>query len=325
MALEANEVERIYVEILLGIPRSESLVRMRPEVERFWDELSAEIAQMRADGKGFLVPNEFPDVLPTKETDVRFNPQQPRAPDGKWTSGGGGAMAGDTGGDTPSGGGGSSDDDEFEDGLFADEPNFGYDTDAVGTDEYAEDGQFILEQQQSEYLTSLEDEQRQAMFVYTGNGHKNINKSLRGAPPPPIEETPGIDLDEVDLFAETVSDVVAGAPPLQQSITVFRGTDARAFGLSQGADTRDLIGAEFADKGIISTSLQEETAFNFADGRSGMAVLRIDVPAGQRALSLKRLSSEAEFEVALPPNTRFRITDIDDRGMMPIVKVEVIS
>lgn len=322
MALEANEAERIYVEILLGIPRSESLVRMRPEVERFWDGLVVQIEQMRADGKGFMIPNEFPDVLPTKETEVRFNPQQPRAPDGKWTSGGGGAAAGDTGGDTPSGGG-SSDDDEDE--MYPSDDDFGYDTDAIGGEEYAEDGQFVLEYQQSEYIESLEDEQRQAMFVYTGNGHKNINKSLRGAPPPPIEETPGIDLDEVDLFAETVSDVVAGAPPLKQSITVFRGADARAVGLGDGVDARDLIGAEFVDKGIISTSLQEEIAYNFAGGRTNTAVIKMTVPAGQRALSLKRLSGEAEFEVALPPNTRFRITNIDDRGMIPIVNVEVVS
>jgi hypothetical protein len=256
--------------------------------------------------------------------ELRYDPSQPRGEDGKWTSGGGGGV-GDVSDDDEMGGGGSSDNDS-EDEMFEDEPDFGYDTDVVGNEDYAEDGQFVLEQQQGEYVASLEDEQRQAMALYTGNGHKNINKSLRGAPPPPLEETPGVDLDEVELFAETVTDVVAGAPPLQQSITVFRGTDARAFGLSEGADARDLIGAEFTDKGIISTSLSEEIAFNFADGRSNMAVLRVSVPAGQRALSVKKLTIEdSEFEVMLPPNTRFRITDIDDRGMTPIVKVEVIG
>ena len=90
MALEANEIERIYVELLLGLPREKSLVRSRPEVDKFRVSLAAEIAQMRAAGKQFAIPGEFPDVLSSAGTELRYDPSQPRGEDGRWSSSGGG-------------------------------------------------------------------------------------------------------------------------------------------------------------------------------------------------------------------------------------------
>ena len=95
MALLSTEIERIYTEIVLGLPRSESLVEMRPEVVAFWDTLSAEVERMRADGKSFKMISEFADVMPVSD-ELRFNPQQPRDPDGKFASGGGGGASNDT-------------------------------------------------------------------------------------------------------------------------------------------------------------------------------------------------------------------------------------
>jgi hypothetical protein len=104
MALEANEIERIYVELLLDLPPDKSLVRSRPEVDKFRMSLAAEIAQMRAAGKQFAIPGEFPSVLPSAGTELRYDPSQPRGEDGRWTSGGGGGGDGDV-----------SDDDEMSD------------------------------------------------------------------------------------------------------------------------------------------------------------------------------------------------------------------
>lgn len=122
MALLSTEIERIYTEIVLGLPRSKSLVKMRPEVVAFWDTLSAEVERMRADGKSFKMISEFPNTMPVND-ELRFNPQQPRKPNGQWGSTGGAGATGDD--DAPSGGGSADDDDDY---YSLDEDEQGLDT-----------------------------------------------------------------------------------------------------------------------------------------------------------------------------------------------------
>jgi len=305
MALEANEVERIYVEVLLGIPRSESLVRMRPEVEQFWDVLSAEVEQMRADGKNFIIPNEFPDVLPTKETEVRFNQQQPRAPDGKWTSGGGGAAAGDTGGDTPGGGapsggapsGGSQV--EIDEEIEA----------MVNTDEYPLIAGDVLLDEQGEYAASLDVPTVEAIKDYSTDGYRSTNRVLRGAPPPPPTGTQARMAKE---RGELVNEAINNAPPLEGGIISYRGVGANALGLQSSMEAESLIGSTFTDKGIVSTSLQMRTSSGFAENLSNDGVmLELRVPGGSKALYIEEMSSiKDEYEILLPSGTQFTIVDV---------------
>lgn len=319
MTLEANEVERIYVEILLGIPRSESLVRMRPEVERFWDELSAEIAQMRADGKGFLVPNEFPDVLPTKDTEVRFNPQQPRAPDGKWTSGGGGAAAGDTGGDTPSGSGDSSDD-------GGEEPDV---DDIVGDEEYAKlVSSEIADEQMAYRKEEIDPMTADVIEDYTRFGHHSVNRRMRGAPPPPIEDEFDEDtIDEIDVRVDMLTMAVDGVPPLQRPVTLFRGVNAKALGKEVDVDDdsalKSLIGSTFTDNGIISATPSLDVASNFGGGRRSV-LLEVRAPVGTRAMAVEPLSAnQPEYEFLMPPGSRFNIIGIGEREGSTVIITEL--
>lgn len=289
MPLEANEVERIYVEVLLGMSRSESLVRMRPEVEQFWDKLSAEVAQMRADGKDFIIPSEFPDVLPTEGTEARFNPNQPRKPNGQFGSTGGMSTAGDTGGDTP--GGGAT-------------------VDVTGSDTTMESAFMTLENDQMDYIETMPGEYLAGITDYTGSDHYDINKHMRGAPPPPITDQAII--DKAERNAGLVNNAIYDAPSLSNDITVYRGCGNSTLNIKPGTEIDELdstlAGNSFRDGGIISTSISATEASRFED--SGV-VLAVKVPKGSKALYVDDISTHTgEREVLLPMDTEFKILSV---------------
>lgn len=58
----SRSVERMYTEIVLGINKSQSTVKMDAELSSLWDQISREVRQMKAEGKGFDIPTEIPDV-----------------------------------------------------------------------------------------------------------------------------------------------------------------------------------------------------------------------------------------------------------------------
>ena len=62
MMVPARDVEKMYTEIVLGLSKSQSTVNMSTEADALWDQIEAEVRQMRADGKGFEIPSEIPDV-----------------------------------------------------------------------------------------------------------------------------------------------------------------------------------------------------------------------------------------------------------------------
>lgn len=298
MALLSTEIERIYTEIVLGLPRSESLVEMRPEVVAFWDTLSAEVERMRADGKSFKMISEFPNTIPVSD-ELRYNPQQPRKPNGQWGSTGGIGATGD-GGDAPSGG-------ESGEGKYntvgTNESKVEIDPDIeemAGTKEYAMVAEGVLNEQQGDHINLLDSGTLEALEDYTGNGHTNINKSLRGAPPPP---PPAADRPRLERQAELIDDAIRGAPPLEDGVIVYRGIGAAADDTFQTAP----VGATFIDQGIVSTSLDYDSANKFA-GQSTNTVLKVRVPAGGKAMTVGAVtSSPGEFEVLLPTSTTFTV------------------
>lgn len=296
MALLSTEIERIYTEIVLGLPRSESLVEMRPEVVAFWDTLSAEVERMRADGKSFKMISEFADVMPVSD-ELRFNPQQPRKPNGQWGSTGGIGATGD-GGDAPSGGGSKVElDEDVEDMANSDPEMYAGIVDGVLTDE------------QGDYIESLDGDTQQAIGDYTSSGYNPTNKVLRGAPPPPIEN------QEVAARAlrrgERVDAAIRNAPPLEGGVIVYRGTNVKALGVEKVEDVDGLIGGTFTDSGIISTSLNQEVSgkFAFESGMGKQGVLiEMRVPAGSKALYVEPITEmSGENELLLPRGTTFTI------------------
>ena len=63
MALDRPRVERMYVEILLGISQNKSLLKplSAKEVAQ-WANLEKEIKAIRDNGGGFIIPSELPTV-----------------------------------------------------------------------------------------------------------------------------------------------------------------------------------------------------------------------------------------------------------------------
>jgi len=57
---DSDKIERIYVEILLGFSKEQSLVELDDKLSALWDKIAAEVAQMKAEGKGFEIPSEIP-------------------------------------------------------------------------------------------------------------------------------------------------------------------------------------------------------------------------------------------------------------------------
>ena len=65
--IDSEKVERIYVEILLGIPKDHSQVELDAQYDAVWDRIAVEVAQMRAEGKQFEIPSEIPSEIPDVE------------------------------------------------------------------------------------------------------------------------------------------------------------------------------------------------------------------------------------------------------------------
>lgn len=209
----------------------------------------------------------------------RYNPNQPRDEDGQWTSSGGGGW-------------GDDDDADFT-SITSERP---------GTHEYARQVDTEIARQQRDYASSLDPSVKQAVSDYTGEGYRDVGKALRGAPPPPLE---GEELADATRMGMVVHEAARKAPPLQQSVIVYRGVSADAVGGS--LSPTDLVGSTFTDMGVMSTSLSSEQASRFGQ------VIAIKVPAGTRALSVRTLSSQVrpEYELIFPAGRSFTITGTD--------------
>lgn len=62
----ANDVYRIYAQIVNGDSKEESIVDLDDELSQLWDDISAEVAEAKASKPNvvFDIPNEVPDVEP---------------------------------------------------------------------------------------------------------------------------------------------------------------------------------------------------------------------------------------------------------------------
>jgi acyl-CoA reductase-like NAD-dependent aldehyde dehydrogenase len=58
----AKEVERMTVEITLGVPKEESSIVMTVALSELWDRIAAQVADIRARGRIVDAPFESPDV-----------------------------------------------------------------------------------------------------------------------------------------------------------------------------------------------------------------------------------------------------------------------
>jgi hypothetical protein len=235
------------------------------------------------------------------ERDARYDPNQPRDDDGKFGQGGGG------GADNDDDLGGGFD----EDGLSA-------------TAAEASDVESTVLGKQEEYVNSLEPEQIQAISEYTGEGYRDINKMYRGAPPPPLTDQ---QIAELDLTTTMLEAAVMEAPPLAETVTVYRGMTPVTLGVDKFASDEEierLVGNTFKDQGFVSTTFNPDVTDGF--GGAGAIQLEIKAPRGTVGLAVGNISEGyAEMEFIMPPGTEFNITGFRRTGRTKVMQVEVIS
>lgn len=62
MTLPSNEQQIILTEVTLKTAKSDSVLRMTPEREDYWDAMVTEVADIERRGNAVLIPNEWPDL-----------------------------------------------------------------------------------------------------------------------------------------------------------------------------------------------------------------------------------------------------------------------
>jgi ADP-ribose pyrophosphatase len=147
----------------------------------------------------------------------------------------------------------------------------------------------------------ISDEERAALRQYrsVSSAPEEIQAALRAG-------------DLPEEYRETVAaiDAVMARSRLTEGVVADRGI----FDLDQifpGRFGDDLVGAEWIDRGYLSTTISESEAASFAFGGPRQAVLRIHAPAGTPGVQLS--SSKYEAELLLGRGLRLRV--IGDRGL----------
>jgi len=250
----------------------------------------------RPKNAGYITDNDLLNKAHPKYSGKRYDPDQPREDDGKFGEGGGGE------------GGGGSDGGSNKNTIGTNESKVEIDPemeDIAGSDEYARIADDVLADEQGEYGAGLVPAQREALDNYTASGHSSINKTLRGAPPPPPSPERA---EKARVEAEQINGAIRAAPAIEESVIVYRG-------IGDGAEARfndAKVGATFVDKGIVSTSLSLDTARKFGEmGTLGTprTLLEIRVPGGSNALSVSAFKGREwmEHELLLPSATKFTV------------------
>lgn len=249
---------------------------------------------------------DYAERLVARLDEKRYDPDQPRDEDGKFGSGGGG--------------GGSDDDGEEGDGgESGDDSEFGETTEQAMRQEEK------VQEQQAEYVDSLDTIQQDAIVNYTGEGYRDINKFYRGAPPPPLTDE---QIAELDYTTAMLESAVMEAPPLAAPVTVYRGMTPVALGLdkfeSDDQAYQELVGTTFKDEGFVSTSFSPDATEGF--GGQNAVTLEITAPAGSAGLAVGSISENfTEFEFLMPPGREFEITGTRMVGNQRILEVTVIN
>ena len=145
---------------------------------------------------------------------------------------------------------------------------------------------------------------KQEVYRYTDSGYKELNRGLRGAPPPP--PSPG-EQSQANRQAQKIEEAIDSMPPLSQNLVVHRSASPEALGLSgQDALSNIKIGSTVMDKGILSTSIDPEIGQTF--NVRGSIRMEIRIPAGNKVLLVKNMSAHSgEREVLLGRNTKMKV------------------
>jgi hypothetical protein len=154
----------------------------------------------------------------------------------------------------------------------------------------------------------LNEQETAVVGSYVGSGFETMNAGLRGISTPDWEATDK--LDEYDERDKLILDAAIEKSVITENVMLYRGIiDPPAAMLKEGAVV--------SDKAYLSTSLNLDTAENFAGGnfRTGTG-WRVDIqaPAGTHGLYVTdaMASSDGEFEVLLGRDTVLTVMNVDE-------------
>jgi ADP-ribosyltransferase exoenzyme len=170
--------------------------------------------------------------------------------------------------------------------------------------------------------TGLKTSKRDSTLFGTPSGPAKLAKTLlkRSNVDKIIEERVKIDLEDSMRQWEKLSDMIAAvseAPSRPNDCVLWRGERFRDVFHAQknaqnpshfhGESMKTLqVGSEFVRKDFSSFSMAVHMACNFAG--QGCCLYRLNLPKDAKALVFDPKSEPREFEVVLPPKTKFRVT-----------------
>jgi SPP1 gp7 family putative phage head morphogenesis protein len=143
--------------------------------------------------------------------------------------------------------------------------------------------------------------QEEALTTYSGDGYSDMNGCLR------FDEGCS---DDVEFDNDQA---VAAMRPLPRGVTTFRGANLRALGVMNHQALAGMVGNTVRDPGFTSSSISPDVATSFGQGSSSTerVIMQIESPAGTPAAYVDGISQNSgEFEMVLPPNTRYEILEV---------------
>ena len=164
-----------------------------------------------------------------------------------------------------------------------------------------------------EWTDSLPSENRAAIASYTSTAYENINATLRGLE---HQFNPG-NYERARKIHQSLSG--ASIPAV---CTVYRGTSSKALGALRMLPDSLLVGKVISDRGFMSTSLEQSTAFD------GEVLLEIDVPKGAHGAYVGDISAlgHQENEVLFDMGQKMRITNVRrDADGRRIISVRILN
>lgn len=207
----------------------------------------------------------------------------------------------------------------------------------------------------------LIDTQRKAFVRYTGSAYMSMNKAIRQqtldyapqviarregrnatpeeiatwdrllAQAPTVDQLVSsgayasyeIDSGKPEKDAKTFAGMNAAfatADPIKKPVRLYRGISDVKMLMGR---TENLVGLEFADAAVVSSSADESVAEGFGMGGAVMEVL---VDAGTPAIAVAAISQyPTEQEIIFPQGTRFRVVTDEDRGGTRYLQVEPVG
>jgi hypothetical protein len=155
----------------------------------------------------------------------------------------------------------------------------------------------ILTRQANDWLAKIEEDESDAIHLYTGGSYEEMNDALR--------ENRVEDSDLSSEIKSAQTGLLKGS--LDTPMTVYRGIDGNKYSIKKVLNMMSAgVGQIFTDKAFVSTSMDETKAFN------GRVKLKIILPEGTKGAYVKSISKHSnEYEYLLPHSTKFKILSHD--------------